>query len=160
MRRSKASDFDWLGRGQPQQISAHTRVKRPCNKACRNESACPCCRCQQPPLFSCPTCDGRDAYRVCANRLGDVFDAMAAERPVIEIKLIPDLLVDSVGDANGARPGESLKAGGDVDAIAKDVAAVDDHIAKINTDPELETTVGRHGVVDGPRRSLDLDGAV
>jgi hypothetical protein len=77
---------------------------------------------------------------------------MAAERMVIEIELIPDLLVNGVGDANGARPGESLEAGGDVDAIAEDVAAVDDHVAKIDTDPELEPPVGRNGVVDGPSR--------
>jgi hypothetical protein len=38
-------------------------------------------------LFSCPTWDGRDAYRVSANRLGDILDTMAAERMVIEIEL-------------------------------------------------------------------------
>src|SRR5215510_13689644 len=147
MRRGEASDFDRLGRGQPQRASARTRVKRPCNKAGRNESACSCCGCQQPPLFSCPTGGARDAYRVSANRLGDILDAMAAERMVIEIELISDLLVNSVGDANGARPGESLEAGRDVDAIAEDVAAVDDHVAKINTDPEHETPIRRDGVV-------------
>jgi hypothetical protein len=150
MRLSKASDFDRLGRGQPQQISARTRVKRPCNKACGNESTCPCRRCQQPPLFSCPTWDGRDTYRVSANRLGDILDAMAAERMIVEIELIPDLLVNVVGDANGARPGESLEAGSDVDAIAEDIAAIDDHVANIDTDPELETPVNRNGIVDGP----------
>ena len=46
MRRGEASDFERLGRGQPQQISAHTRVKRPSNKACRNESAYSCSRCR------------------------------------------------------------------------------------------------------------------
>jgi hypothetical protein len=77
---------------------------------------------------------------------------MAAERMVIEIELIPDLLINGVGDANGTRLGESLEAGGDVDAIAEDVAAVDDNVAEIDTDPELEPPVGRNGVVDGPSR--------
>ena len=63
---------------------------------------------------------------------------MAAERMVIEIELIPDLLVNAMGDANGARLGERLKAGGDVDAIAEDVVAVDDDVAEIDTDPQLE----------------------
>src|SRR5215472_2055649 len=152
MRRGEGSDFDRLGRSQPQQISAGTRVKRPRNKACRNESGCPCCRCQQLPLFSCPTWDGRDAYRVSANWLGNILDTMASERTVIEIELIPDMLVNSVGDANGAGPGESLEPGGDVDAIAEDVATVDDHVAEIDTDPEFETLVGRDGVVDGASR--------
>ena len=75
---------------------------------------------------------------------------MAAERTVIEIELVPDLLVNGMGDANGARLGESLEAGSDVDAIAKDVVAIDDHVAKIDTDPELETPVRRDGIVDGP----------
>jgi hypothetical protein len=58
---------------------------------------------------------------------------------VIEIELIPDLLVNSVGDANGAGAGESLEAGGDVDAVTEDVSAINDHIAEIDTDPEFET---------------------
>jgi hypothetical protein len=48
---------------------------------------------------------------------------MTAERLVIEIELIPDLLVNGMGDANGAGLGESLEACSDVNAIAKDVAA-------------------------------------
>ena len=85
---------------------------------------------------------------------------MATERMVIEIELVLDLLVDSLGDANGAGLGERLEPGGDVDAIAKDVVAIDDHVAEIDTDPEFETTFGRDRVVDGTRRSLHLDGAV
>ena len=75
---------------------------------------------------------------------------MVAERMIIEIDFIPDLLVNSVGDANGTRPGESLEASSNVDAITKDVAAIDNHVAKIDTDPELETPVRRNGIVDGP----------
>jgi hypothetical protein len=43
MRRSEASDFDWRRRrgAQPEQISAHTRIKRPHSKACHDESRCP-----------------------------------------------------------------------------------------------------------------------
>jgi hypothetical protein len=43
-------------------------------------------------------------------RAATILDAMAAERMVIEIELIPDLLVNGMGDANGARLGESLEA--------------------------------------------------
>jgi hypothetical protein len=75
---------------------------------------------------------------------------MAAQRMVIELELIPDLLVNGMGDANGARLGESLEACSDVNAIAKDVAAIDNHVAKIDTDPELQTPVRRNGIVDGP----------
>jgi hypothetical protein len=77
---------------------------------------------------------------------------MAAERVVVEIELIPDMLVNSVGDANGARLGESLKAGGYVDTITEDVAAIDDHVAEIDTDPEFETPVRGGRVIDGASR--------
>ena len=85
---------------------------------------------------------------------------MAAERTVIEIELVPDLVVDGLRDADGARLGERLEPGGDVDAIAKDVVAVDDDVAEIDTDPQFETALGRDRVVDGARCSLHLDGAV
>src|SRR5262249_42593889 len=120
----------------------------------------PCGGHQQTAPFPCLTPGGRDAYRVSANRLGDVLDAMAPQRMVVEIELVPDLFVDIVGDADRARTGESLKAGGDVDAITENVAAVDDDIAEIDTDSEFETPVGRHGPVDAASRLLDLDGAV
>ena len=82
-------------------------------------------------------------HRVSANRLGDVLDAMAAERTVIEIELVPDLVVDGLRNADRAGLGERLEPGGDVDAVAKDVVAVDDHIAEIDPDPQLETALGR-----------------
>ena len=56
--------------------------------------------------------------------------------------------------------GERLEPGGDVDAIAKDVVAIDDHVAEIDADPQLETALGRDRVIDGVRCSLHLDGAV
>ena len=155
IRRSKASDFDWLGRraAPPEQISANTCVKRPCSKACRDKSRGPCSCNEQAPPFSCPAAwDGRHAYHVSANRLGDILDAMAAERMVIEIELIPDLLVDSAGDANGAGSGESLKASCDVDAITEDVATIDDHVAEIDADPQFEAPIRREEVVDGAGR--------
>ena len=74
--------------------------------------------------------------------------------------MFPDLLVNSLRDADGAGLGESLKAGGDVDAITEDVVAVDDHVAEIDTDPQFETSVRRDRVVDRRDRPLHLDGAV
>jgi hypothetical protein len=84
---------------------------------------------------------------------------MAAERAVFEIELVPDLVVDGLRDANGSGLGQRLEPGGDVDAVAKNVVTVDDHVAEIDTDPQLETARGRHRIVDGPRSTLHLDGA-
>ncbi len=84
---------------------------------------------------------------------------MAAEGPVIEIELVPDLVVNGLRDADGAGLSQRLDPGGDVDAVAEDVVAVDDHVAEIDADPQFETALGWERVVDGARRALHRDGA-
>ncbi len=56
---------------------------------------------------------------------------MAAERTVIEIELVPDLVVDGLRNADRAGLGERLESRGDVDAIAEDIIAVDDDVAEV-----------------------------
>jgi len=85
---------------------------------------------------------------------------MAAERPVVEIELVPDVIINGLRNADRARLGECLEPGGDVDAIAKDVVAVDDHVAKIDANPQLQAALGRDRVVDRARGALHLDSAV
>jgi hypothetical protein len=85
---------------------------------------------------------------------------MAAERPEIEIELVFDLVVDRLRDADGAGLRERLEPGGDVDAIAKDVVAVDDDVAEIDTNAQFEPALGRERVVDRSRGPLHLDSAV
>src|SRR5215469_7054544 len=101
----------------------------------------------------------RQAHSIGTNRLGYVLDAVAAERAVIEGKLIPDLVVDGLGDADGAGLGKRLEPGRDVDAIAKDIVAVDDHIAEIYPDPQLQAAIRRNRVIDRARCPLHLDRA-
>src|SRR5215469_388343 len=47
---------------------------------------------------------------------------------------------------------------GDVDAITKNVFAVDNHITEIDPDPQFESALGWNGVIDGTRCPLHLDG--
>src|ERR1700732_3754306 len=112
-------------------------MKRPCDQAGDSERGNPSCGENCSPASARSRCRRRYAHRVSANRLGDVLDAMAAERTVIEIELVPDLVVDGVRNANCARPGERLETGGDVDAIAENIVAVDDDISEIDADPQL-----------------------
>jgi hypothetical protein len=56
--------------------------------------------------------------------------------------------------------GKRLEPGGDVDAVAEDVVAVDDYIAEIDAYPQLEPALGRDRIVDPTRGALHLDGAV
>ncbi len=46
------------------------------------------------PASARPRLRSRYAHGVSANRLGDVLDAMAAERAVIEIELVSDVVVN------------------------------------------------------------------
>src|SRR5215470_14848608 len=46
------------------------------------------------------------------------------------------------GDADPARLGQPLEAGGDIDAVAKDVAVLDDDVAHVDPDTKLDAVVG------------------
>ncbi len=85
---------------------------------------------------------------------------MAAAIAKGEIELVPDLIVRRAGNGDAAGQSERLNARRDVDAVAEDVLAIDDHIADVDADAELEPPVGRQlGVAlgEGP---LDLDRGV
>src|ERR1700730_19179914 len=161
MRGGEAGDLHRLRRtGEPEQFSACARVKCPRNKARHDGCSSPCRGHKKSPPFSWSRCRGPYAHCVSANRLGDILDAMAAKRAAIEIELVPDLLVDRLRNADGTRLGERLEPGSDVDAIAENVVAVDDDVAEIDPDPQLETALSGDRVVDRTRRSLHLDRAV
>ena len=84
---------------------------------------------------------------------------MAAERAVIEIELVPDLVINGLRNANCAGPGERFETGGDVDAITENVVAVDDHVTEIDPDPQLEAAIDRDWIIDRTRGQLHLDSA-
>ena len=48
---------------------------------------------------------------------------------------------DGAGDDDAARCGEALEPGGDVDTIAEQVAALHDHVAEIDPDPQRQCGV-------------------
>jgi hypothetical protein len=101
----------------------------------------------------------RRAYGISADRLGDVLDAMAAKWAVVEIELVPHLIVDGVRNANRTGLGERFEPRGDVYAIAEDIVAIDDDVAEIDPNPQLETTLRRNGLIDRKCGALHLDGA-
>ena len=70
-----------------------------------------------------------------------------------------DLVIRGAGDAYATGLAERFKAGGDVDAIAENVALVDDDIADIDTDPKYDPPVFRDLGVAGRHDALDHDRA-
>jgi hypothetical protein len=69
------------------------------------------------------------------------------------------VVVDRPRDQDAAWLGELLQAGGDVDAVAVDVLAVDDHVAEVDADAERKPVLGRQGGVALAQGLLDADSA-
>src|SRR5439155_170673 len=71
----------------------------------------------------------------------------------------PYLVVDGVRNANRTGLGERFEPRGDVYAIAEDIVAIDDDVAEIDPNPQLETTLRRDGLIDRKCGALHLNGA-
>ena len=76
------------------------------------------------------------AQRIDPHRPRDVLNGLLAEILERVSQLVTDLLVHRPGDADPAGLGESFQACGDIDAIAKDVVTIGDHVAKIDADAQ------------------------
>src|SRR5207247_4754247 len=77
------------------------------------------------------------------HRPRDVLDLLLARVVEGEVELVAHLIAHDTADADAARLGERLEAGGDVDAVAIDVVVVADDVADIDADAELDALVGR-----------------
>src|SRR6266852_321433 len=64
------------------------------------------------------------------------------------------------GNADAPGVGETLEAGGDVDAVTVDLLAIHHHVAEVNADTEFHPLVERQVGILGPERGLDYDGAL
>ena len=75
------------------------------------------------------------------------------------VELAFDLLVGVVGNADCTRASQRLHAGGDVDAVAVDIALVDDDVTDIDADAELDPAIFGNGGVALGHAALDFHGA-
>src|SRR5262249_16819972 len=73
----------------------------------------------------------------------DVLDLLLAK--VLEDKRQPvaHVIINSIRDEHAAGIGQSLDPRRDIDAVAINIVALDDDIAKIDPDPKLEPLVDR-----------------
>ena len=93
------------------------------------------------------------------HRPGDVLDPLLAAVFEGDVEPVADLVAHHPADADLTRLGQSFEAGGDVDAVAVDVALVEDDVAEVDADAELDPPLRRHVGVALGHRPLDLDGA-
>ena len=100
-----------------------------------------------------------DRNAVDMHRPGDVLDLLRAAIREADVEPVADLVAHHPADADLAGLGQGFEAGGDVDAVAVDVALVEDHVAQIDADAELDPSSRRHVGVALGHRPLQLDGA-
>ena len=89
----------------------------------------------------------------------DVLQALLAGIDEVGRDLALHLPPSVLGNRDAARFGNALDPRRDVDAVAKDVLALDDDVADIDADPELDRIgLGATGIVL-PKLSLNFDRA-
>jgi len=93
------------------------------------------------------------------HRPRDVLDLLFAHVLEGDVELVADLVAHHPADADSARLGQGFETGGDVDPIAVDVALVDDDVADINADAELDALFRGHADVALGHPALQIDRA-
>jgi hypothetical protein len=84
---------------------------------------------------------GSDA--VGADRSRDILKRLLAHVFESEVELAHRILPDPGRNANAARLGQAFEAGGDIDAVAEDVAVLDDDVADVDANAELDASLRR-----------------
>ena len=93
------------------------------------------------------------------HRPGDVLHRLLAQVLEHDAELVAHRIAHRARDEDAARIGERLEPRGDVDAVAVDVVALDDHVAQVDADAELDAAVVLRGAVAVGHAGLDGDGA-
>ena len=99
------------------------------------------------------------SHPVDMHQPGNVLDLLLAQ--IVEDKGQPvaHLVVDCIGDEHSAGIGQGFDPRGDVDAVAIEVVALDDHIAEIDADAQFDAAVRSGAGVALRHRLLHLDRA-
>ena len=79
--------------------------------------------------------------RLCDNEInidgfGDVLQVLGAKRLESDIRLVPKLVVNRIGDDDAPRRRKRFQARGDIDAVAEYIAVFQDDVADIQTHPQ------------------------
>jgi hypothetical protein len=89
----------------------------------------------------------------------DVLDLLLAQILKDKGQPVADLVVNRIGDEHPAGIGQGFDPRRDVDAVAIEVVALDDHVAEIDADAQLDAAVRRDADVPLGHRLLDFDRA-
>ena len=98
------------------------------------------------------------ANPVDPHRPGDVLDLLLAKILKDKGQAVADMVMNGIGDEDAAGIGQGFDPGGDVDAVAIEVVALDDHVAEIDADAQFDAVVRRDARVALGHRLLHRDG--
>ena len=101
-----------------------------------------------------------DLERIDPDRLGNILELGLAEVADGQVQPSFDLPVGVLRQADRAWPRDPFEAGGDIDAVAHQVAvAFLDHVAQVDADAEFDAALGRQPSIALDEALLHLDGA-
>jgi hypothetical protein len=100
---------------------------------------------------------GAQVDAVHLHRTGNVLDRLCAKILKGETELVRDLVANDPADADRARIGHHLESGRDVDAIAENVVAIDDDVADVDADPEIDSLLRRRACIALGHATLHVD---
>jgi hypothetical protein len=95
-----------------------------------------------------------------ANRAGYVLQTLLAELLEAEVEPWAYLIERLPGETDAAGFREPLEPSGNIDAVAVDVLALDDHVAEVNADAKMHAARLGQRLVASRDVPLDLDGAL
>ena len=94
---------------------------------------------------------------VHTRRPRDILELLLASVLECYVEFAVCVLMDAARHADPARFGKLLQPRGDVDAVAKDVVAIDDDVADVDTDSQIDPLFGRHTGIALGHATLHVD---
>src|SRR5271166_4905040 len=85
------------------------------------------------------------SYPVCSDRPRDIFERLLAHVCEGEVEAARRILPHAGRDADPAGLGQAFEPCRDIDAVAEDVAVLNDDVADIDADAELDAALRRQG---------------
>ena len=92
--------------------------------------------------------------------LGEVLDLLLAQIAKAKLEFGGDMLVGSIGEADAPRLRQPFQPGREIDAVAVEIAALDDYIAQVHANAQHDLLVLREGRIGGAHGLLNIHGAL
>ena len=94
------------------------------------------------------------------HREADVLQFLLASVFVGKVELVADILAHRARYRDAAGLGDALDPRRDIDPVAENVGTLDDHVAQVDSDPQLDAAILGHCGVAVAHVALDIDRAI